>query len=417
MLKAKTLVNETLTDPETGTPQGGILSPMLANVALTTLDNFCEKYERRSNPIVRYADDFIVTCKSEKQAEKIKEEIAGMLKETLGLTLSDDKTNVTNIHDGFNFLGFNIRKYRMKSPIHKNHTIGKLLITPQEEKVTDHLWEVKQILKQNKTAKQETIIHLLNPKLQGFALYYRFGVSKKTYSTIDRHLWKKLWKWALRRHPNKTRYWTMKRYFTTYGRKWTFKSEKEEEITNVAKIPIVRFVKVKSGMRVHGGDKETIEYWKKREYTNALSQIYSVKVEKLFRRQKGVCPYCGQSITKEAIEKGLAHAHHLIPRTQGGSEELKDLRLVHKECHTEAHSIMSREQMAYWWRNKGNYLRRSNIEAFAQADMNTESTQSVEKSIKKRKEKVTRQRKLEASNRQAQAAETRATQMLREGHL
>lgn len=154
-----------------------------------------------------------------------------------------------------------------------------------------------------------------------------------------------------------------------------------------------------------------MKYWKKREYTNALSQIYSVKVEKLFRRQKGVCPYCGQSITKIAIEKGSVHVHHLIPRTQSGSEGLKDLRLVHKECHTEVHSIMSREQMAYWWRNKGNYLCRGNIEAFAQADMNTESVDTVEKNISRWKKKATRQRRLEASKKKAQAAEARATQM------
>ena len=174
---------------------------------------------------------------------------------------------------------------------------------------------MKQILKQNKTVRQDTIIHLLNPKLQGFALYYRFGVSKKTYVAIDNKVWYKLWRWALRRHPKKTRRWIMRKYFTTYGRKWRFQSEKEEKIIRVEEIPIVRYVKVKSGMRVHSGDKETIEYWKKREYTNALSQIYSVKAEKLFRRQKGVCPYCGLSITKEVIEKGLVHAHHLIPRT------------------------------------------------------------------------------------------------------
>ena len=419
--------NETLTDPETGTPQGGILSPMLANVALTTLDNFCEKNKKQSNPLVRYADDFVVTCSSEKEAVQYKVEIAGMLKETLGLTLSDEKTNVTNIHDGFNFLGFNFRKYRMKSPKHKNHTVGKLLITPQEEKVADHLWEVKQTLKQNKTARQDTIIRLLNPKLQGFALYYRFVVSQKTYDTIDSKVWYKLWRWALRRHPNKTRRWIRKKYFTTHGRKWRFKAEKGEETIIVSKIPIVRYVKVKSGMRVHGGDKETIEYWNKREYRNALSQIYSVKVEKLFRRQKGMCPYCGQPITKAAIEKGDIHMHHLIPRTpqaegvgwglQDGSEELKDLRLVHKECHTEAHSIMSREQMAYWWRNKGNYLRRANIEAFAQADMKIESISGVDKKISSYKKKVTADRKFDAKKKQAQAAKLRSEQMLREGRL
>ena len=141
MLKAKIFENETLVDPvsrrrrllfaETGTPQGGILSPMLANVALTTLDNFCEKYGKRSNPLIRYADDFVVTCRSEKEAGRIKEEIAEMLEEKIGLTLSDDKTNITNIHDGFNLLGFNIRKYRKESPKHKYHEVGKLLITPQ----------------------------------------------------------------------------------------------------------------------------------------------------------------------------------------------------------------------------------------------------------------------------------------------
>ena len=316
MLKAKILENEILTEPKTGTPQGGILSPMLANVALTTLDNFCEKYEKWSNPIVRYADDFTrLTCKSEKEAERIKEEIAGMLQETLGLTLSNEKTNVTNIHDGFNFLGYNFRKYRMKSPKHKYHKVGKLLITPQEEKVTDHLWKVKQILKHKKTARQDTIIHLLNPKMQGFALYYRFEVSKKIYEKIDHSVWHKLWRWALRRHPNKTKGWIIKKYFTTHGRKWRFRTEKGEKIIITSEIPIVRYVKVKSGMRVHSGDKETVEYWKKREYTNALRQIYSVKVGKLFRRQKGKCPYCGQSITKAVIEKGLIHTHHLIPRT------------------------------------------------------------------------------------------------------
>ncbi len=130
-----------------------------------------------------------------------------------------------------------------------------------------------------------------------------------------------------------------------------------------------------------------------------------------------MCPYCGQPISKAVIEKGDIHIHHLIPRTQGGSEGLKDLRLVHKECHTEAHSIMSREQMAHWGRNKGNYLRRSNIKAFAQADMNTESASEVDKEISRQKSKVALVRKREAIKKQVQAAKARAEQMQREGHL
>ena len=108
----------------------------------------------------------------------------------------------------------------------------------------EHLRKIKQTLKQNKTARQDTIIHLLNPKLQGFALYYRFGVSKKTYGNIDGKVWYKLWRWALRRHPRKPKSWITKKYFTTYGRKWRFKAEKgDEKIRNVSQIPIVRYVR------------------------------------------------------------------------------------------------------------------------------------------------------------------------------
>ena len=102
---------------------------------------------------------------------------------------------------------------------------------------------MKQILKQNKTARQDTIIRLLNPKLQGFALYYRFAVSQKTYNVTDHNVWYKLWRWALRRHPQKSKSWIMRKYFTISGRKWRFKSEEREEIINVAKIPIVRYVR------------------------------------------------------------------------------------------------------------------------------------------------------------------------------
>jgi len=322
MLKSKVLFKDVTENVETGTPQGGILSPMLANVALTTLDDYCEKNfgtkTKRSkkkggiytqNPIVRYADDFVIICKSKHEAEFIRGKIATFLKKKIGLELSNEKTKITHIADGFDFLGFNIRKYTEKSKRSKYYHVGKLLIKPQKEKVINFLRRIQEVLSNNKTAKQESIIHMLNPMLQGFGMYYRFAVSKKTFSTINSHLWQKLWKWAKRRHPNKSKKWIMRKYFTTTTPKWVFKDEIGGKIKNIAHIPIVRFVKIKSGMRIHANDKETREYWQKRVYTNALSQVYTIKIEKLMKSQKGICPCCGDPITRDDIADSKVHAH------------------------------------------------------------------------------------------------------------
>jgi len=350
MLRAEILLKDTIQETEMGTPQGGILSPMLANVALTAFDEYCKenfgKQMRQSkkrggsyiqNPLIRYADDFVIVCESKPEAEFIKEKIAEFLRNKIGLTLSDEKTRITHISDGFDFLGFNIRKYSEKNPKGKYHEIGKLMIKPQKEKVLKVLEKMQEILLSNKTAKQVSIITMLNPIIQGYGMYNRFVVSQKTFSTIDNQLWHKLWKWAKRRHPNKPKKWIMRKYFTTTGRKGMFKDETGNKIINMAKIPIVRFGMIKSGMRVHANDKKTREYWQKRVYTNALSQVYSIKVEKLMKEQKGICPCCGNPITKDDIAGQQVHVHHMLPRSKGGSEKLNNLRLLHQDCHVLAH--------------------------------------------------------------------------------
>jgi len=362
MLKSKILFKDITQDVDTGTPQGGILSPMLANVALTALDDYCCKnfgvHTPRSkkqggnyiqNPIVRYADDFVIVCKSEQEAEFIKGEIATFLKENIGLELSNEKTKITHTADGFDFLGFNIRKYTQKSPKSKYHSIGKLLIKPQKEKVRNFLRRIKEVLSNNKTAKQESIINMLNPMLQGFGMYHRFAVSKETFKTIDHDLWEKLWRWAKRRHPRKGKKWIMRKYFTTTIPKWVFKDETgDKKIRITASIPTVRFVMIKSGMRVHADDKETREYWQKRVYTNALSQVYTIKVERLMKKQKGICPCCGDPITKDNIADNMVHAHHMLPRSKGGSEKPNNLTLLHQSCHVLAHQVLTRDEMAHW---------------------------------------------------------------------
>ena len=410
MLRAKILEQGTYMNPERGTPQGGILSPMLANVALTTLDRHCERYNKWSNSIIRYADDFVINCRSKEEAETAKKEITAMLKDKLGLTLSEEKTQIKNVHEGFNFLGFNIRKYKQKSPKSKYHEVGKLLIKPQEEKIYSHLREQKQILSSNKQARQESIIRKLNPVLQGWAMYYRFVVSKNVILRVNSELWEKLWMWAKRRHPNKPRRWIARRYFTTKtGAKWKFRT-KDIELIDTGKIPIVRYVKVKSDARVH--DKEATEYWKKRVYVNALDQIYSIKIEKLFKRQKGKCYYCDQPIEAESVMKQKIHVHHLNPRSRGGDERPNNLRLLHQQCHTEAHSIMTREQMSYWAKMKGDYAKREKIKLFAMAqNKEAKSTISkIDKAIKLRQSHDVIERKRIASAK-------RAAQMVKEGRI
>jgi RNA-directed DNA polymerase len=149
MLNSKIFHNGNVYDSEMGTPQGGVISPMLSNVALTTLDNYIsDKYGYKhsagyASPLIRYADDFIIICKSKLIAKEIKKEISEHLKNEIGLTLSEEKTKITHITDGFNFLGFNIKKHKKR--IHHKKSIDMsdyvLLITPQKDKINNILRE------------------------------------------------------------------------------------------------------------------------------------------------------------------------------------------------------------------------------------------------------------------------------------
>lgn len=340
MLKAKTLVGNELESVESGTPQGGILSPMLANTALTGLDNHCAKeYGRKRkgeiiNPIVRYADDFVIVCGSQQEAEDIRDTIAEYLSRTMGLELSREKTRITHVEAGFDFLGFNVKKYRKRSPRSKYHKVGQLLMKPQKEKVKGFLQEVKDVLDSHKASKPETIIRLLNPKIQGFGMYYRHAVSSQVFGYISREIWQKSWRWSKRRHPGKSVSWIKRKY---YDDRWNLVSETGERLLDIARIRIVRHRKVKLGMRVYARDEQTREYWKQWEYRKGLEQIYSRRLDRLYRRQKGRCQICGQLITRRDISKSQVHTHHIIPRKEGGTEGLNNLCLLHVECHKEMH--------------------------------------------------------------------------------
>jgi len=252
-LKCGVVYNKCLSPTQDGTPQGGIISPTLANMTLDGMETlvikhygakYLKKKKRLHYPkvhLIRYADDFVVTATSRETLDDIKKMLTEFLEER-GLSLSEEKTVITHIDDGFDFLGFNVRKYN-----------GKLLIKPSrkgQKKLTEKLHEV---VFSNKAAAQNKLIVKLNPILTGWGNYYRHVVSKKIFSKMDHILFLQLKRWAFRRHHNKPRDWCLKRYFKTDGdRQWCFKCQAVESgrkkiftLKLLSDIPIVRHTKVK----------------------------------------------------------------------------------------------------------------------------------------------------------------------------
>jgi RNA-directed DNA polymerase len=328
-------------DVEKGTPQGGVISPLLANVALTTLDNFCVQFgsSKLNNPIVRYADDFVIVCKNEPEAKRIKKEIAKHLHHTTGLSLSMEKTRISHIKTGFNFLGFNIRKYNTPKERYRlpDGTDGTLLIKPQKEKVIETLQEWKGVISKNRGNSLTTLIIQLRPKMISWAMYYRFVVSKATFAKIDYEMWYKLFSWLKRQHNRKTTKWVVKKYFDhSKEAKWQI-TDGNNDIPLLSAIPIVRFIKVKQGYRVYDETPKIVEYWERREYLNSYGQIESVKVKKLFAKQKGKCFQCRLPIEADDIRERKTHIHHTLPKSDTGYKSYRNLRLVHEDCHRDIH--------------------------------------------------------------------------------
>ena len=353
MLKAGIMGEMMVIPSEEGTPQGGIISPMLANVALTHLDEIIrDRYSyshRKTNPIVRYADDFVIIADNEEQAKEIKSYIGKELKNRIGVELSDDKTHITEISDGFDFLGFNIRKYK-----------DKLLIKPSKENVKKVLQKL-QLTFDNAHAMGsniDTLIKMLNPIIRGWANYYRYCVAKKTFYHITDRIWGMTERWLAKKYPKQSKKGRAELCFTKVkGDRWVlYDRDTRNTLLKMSRIPIVRYTKVKGDVRAY--DDEAKDYWEKREVLKVRNNIFGTQVlEGLFRKQKGRCEYCRQSFSQEDIQQSAIHKHHLKPRSEGGDWKLSNLRLLHTECHTSLHSLFSRKDMAKYMDLGIDYLR------------------------------------------------------------
>ena len=341
-LKAGILYRGHYEPTEEGTPQGGIVSPTLANMALDGLEGGLKEHvyatlgytkaQQAKINVIRYADDFVVTGSSREVLVNTVRPWVEKFLATRGLALSAEKTRVTHIDAGFDFLGWNFRKYN-----------GKLLIKPSKKNVSAFYRKVKEVVSAHKTVRQELLIKMLNPMLRGWANYHHPVVAKQTLNRMDALVFGALWRWARRRHNNKGARWVKDRYFHTIeNRRWVFAASREGteskgrlvELYRLADTPIVRHVKIKA--EYNPFDPAFEQYGEKRRQDRMLrSQSHRKQWVSLFASQGGRCAHCQQPITRAT---GW-HDHHIVHRMAGGSDCLSNRVLLHPSCHTQVHAL------------------------------------------------------------------------------
>jgi RNA-directed DNA polymerase len=275
-LKAGYVYERQLFPTENGTPQGGLISPILANATLNGIETLLKSNfghtttkvdgkPKTFNPkinLVRYADDFVITVATKEIAERAKELVKNYIAQR-GLQLSEEKTVITDISQGFDFLGWNFRKYK-----------GKLLIKPSKKSQQKVLEKLRQAITNNKGVTQDDLIRLLNPIINGWSTYHQGTVAKKVFATIDNDLFLHLWKWARHRHPGKSRRWIMKRYWKTVGKKhYVFRDTLT--LRKMGDKKIIRHIPLKLGMNPYI-DKD---YFQKRRYRLLVNRTLGLNLE------------------------------------------------------------------------------------------------------------------------------------------
>jgi RNA-directed DNA polymerase len=213
-LKAGYISDEILYPTDKGTPQGGIVSPILANMTLDGIETLLlKRFPKMKVYFIRYADDLIVTAPTKEIAEEARETLREFLA-VRGLELSPEKTVITHIDEGFDFLGWNLRKYK-----------GLLMTKPSRKSIEAVTRKIRTILRKARAWTQEQLIDALNPVIRGWTNYHRHSVAKKVFGKLDAYLWTVTWQWAIRRHPNKGHTWIAHRYWHSEGnRNWVFRT-------------------------------------------------------------------------------------------------------------------------------------------------------------------------------------------------
>ncbi|MGW7674351.1 group II intron reverse transcriptase/maturase [Streptomyces sp. NPDC054775] len=353
-LKAGVIEDGRFISTEEGTPQGGVISPVLLNIALHGMEEAAGvRYATRNGKVtwaakgtpvlVRYADDFAVFCVSEEEANDVKERLVAWLGPR-GLRFNEEKTRVVHLSQGFNFLGFNVRRFG-----------EKLIIKPSKEALRKIRERLSTEMRALRGANVEAVLRKLVPIVRGWSAYYRTVVSSKVFASLDRHVWTLSYKWAKHTHPKKSRHWVVNRYFGRFNNsrndRWVFGNR-----SNGAHLPKFAWTSISRHQMVKGAaspdDPALQSYWSNRRRTRTPPPMDKTSLA-LAVRQRGLCPLCGQALIVgaeyepdsprewiewfDAMRKRL-HKHHFTYRRDGGSDARTNLRLIHSECHRQHHA-------------------------------------------------------------------------------
>jgi RNA-directed DNA polymerase len=339
------------TPTEEGTPQGGVVSPLLLNVALHGMENAAGvRYRTVGNDgaasvpgspvLIRYADDFVALCRTRDEAIQVKARLAGWLTPR-GLAFNEDKTRVVDLDEGYDFLGFTVRRYH-----------GLLLIKPSKTAVRRIRERLRTEVRALRGSNAAAVIARLNPIIRGWAAYYRTVVSSEIFTALDHYLWKLVYKWARHSHPNKPTSWVVARYFGMFNRsrqnKWVFGDrDSGAYLQKFAWTRIVRHQLVTG--TASPDDAALADYWNTRRRRPRTQPPVDRTTQQLLDSQQGRCAYCGQPLLHadrppqtpqewEQWYRGLRKAmdHNAISLRQDGTSHDPRLRLLHTHCHRRA---------------------------------------------------------------------------------
>jgi RNA-directed DNA polymerase len=346
-LKAGVVEKGRLTPTEEGTPQGGVVSPVLLNVALHGMEKaagvayqlngiHAGELKRDSPVLIRYADDLVALCHTKQQAERVKASLAKWLAPR-GLAFNEDKTRVVNLDEGFDFLGFTVRRFG-----------AKLLIRPSKAALRRHRQRLRAEMLSLRGANAVLVLQRLTPIVRGWAAYYRTVVSSKIFSALDRYVWKLTYKWAKHSHPKKSKRWIVNRYFGRFNKSrqddWVFGDRHSGAyLVKHAWTKIVRHQMVRAGSSPD--DPALAEYWAGRRRRAPPPPLDNLSL-RLLQSQRGRCPRCGELLLvadhppQSPLEweqwvrtAGKALAKRAMAyRQRGTSDAGSTLRLIHTRC-------------------------------------------------------------------------------------
>lgn len=345
-LKAGVVEKGRFAPTEEGTPQGGVVSPLLLNVALHGMEQAAGvRYHTAvsragttvsgSPVVVRYADDLVAMCVSRDQAEEVRTRLAAWLAPR-GLAFNEGKTKVVYLDDGFDFLGFNVRRYR-----------GKLLIKPSKAALRRHRERLAAEMLALRGANAAAVIQRLNPIIRGWSAYYRTVVSSRAFQRLDAYVWTLTYKWAKYSHSNKSKHWVINRYFGQFNKsrqdRWVFGDrERGAYLLKFSWTSIVRHQMVPG--TASPDDPALADYWARRRQRSA-PPLDGASL-RLLKTQHGRCPLCGGlllladrepqspsewerwlTVTRRAVRK-----HAITAERASGKPGDVAVRLVHAHC-------------------------------------------------------------------------------------